>query len=197
MLETGRRHNLNISTNNTPIIAIGRSSLMKKVMPMLALLLIMAGCAEGEVTKVDVEMFNDVGDSLGNINLEEQSAGVMLTVNLKGLTPGVHGIHIHEVGKCEAPDFQSAGNHYNPEEKEHGTLHPKGAHAGDLPNIIVEDDGTVKAELLAPQVTLRDGKTSLFTPKGTSIVITDEADDGMTQPAGNSGDRVYCGEIKR
>jgi Cu-Zn family superoxide dismutase len=147
--------------------------------------------------KVDVEMFNTVGDSLGKIKLSEQASGVKMEVNIKGLTPGDHAIHIHDKGKCVAPEFKSAGNHFNPEQKEHGLLYPKGAHAGDLPNLIVEDDSSVKAELMAPNVTLKDGKTSLFTKLGTSIVINEKKDDGMTQPAGDSGERVACGEISK
>src|SRR4051812_24085702 len=157
----------------------------------------LAGCAEKEITKLDVDMYNASGDSLGNITLTEQSSGVKMDVNLSGLPAGEHAIHIHDKASCKAPDFKSAGDHLNPDDKEHGLLHPKGAHAGDLPNLIVEDDGSVKAELMAPNVTLKNGKKSLFTKEGTSIVIHDGKDDGMTQPAGDSGKRIACGEISK
>ncbi|PGT89291.1 MULTISPECIES: superoxide dismutase family protein [Bacillaceae] len=156
---------------------------------------ILSGCMEKEITKMDVEMFNASGDSLGTIKVSEQPEGVKFEVMVEGLPEGEHGINIHEKGTCKGPDFKSAGDHLNPDDKKHGLLHPEGAHAGDLPNVISEN-GKTEAELMAPQLTLKSGKkNSILDPDGAAIVITEKMDDGMTQPAGDSGARIACGEV--
>jgi Cu-Zn family superoxide dismutase len=107
-------------------------------------------------------------------------------------------MHIHSLGKCDGPDFTSAGPHFNPEHKKHGHKNPEGAHAGDLPNLQVAADGTVKTEIVAKGVNLKEGDPdSLLKADGTSLVIHASADDEMTDPAGNAGSRIVCGVIKK
>jgi superoxide dismutase, Cu-Zn family len=169
---------------------------MKSVWMMIPLILL-TGCLEKDITKLDVKMVNAKGDSIGKVKFQEVSSGIKLTFDLKGLPSGEHAVHIHDKGECKKPDFKSSGKDLNPDEKEHGLLHPKGSHAGDLRNIIVEDDGTVKAEIMAPNLTLKEGKKTLIKKNGTTLVIHEEKDDGMTQPEGDAGDGIACGEISK
>jgi Cu-Zn family superoxide dismutase len=143
------------------------------------------------------DLLDGQGKSIGGATLIQEKAGVRIVVKASGMTPGAHGFHIHAVGECHGPDFKSAGGHFNPFMKKHGRNNPEGPHAGDLPNLVVGSDGTVKAEVMATLVTLGDGPNSLFQPGGTCLVIHAAADDEVTDPAGNAGARVACGVIVR
>lgn len=167
-----------------------------KIWMLYISIFLLSACAADDITKMSVEVFNQDGDSLGTIEVMEEADGLGLTVLLEGLPPGEHGLHIHEKGDCTPPDFTSAGNHFNPDGNKHGLLHPEGAHAGDLPNIIADENGMVDYELKAPNLTLKKGeKNSLLQKDGTAIIITESKDDGMTQPSGDSGKRIACGKI--
>lgn len=135
------------------------------------------------------------GKVLGVALFVQEPQGVRISVTVKGLSPGEHGIHIHAVGKCEPPDFLSAGPHFNPTNKKHGLNNPEGPHAGDLPNLVVGEDGSAVYEHVTDRVTLTLGELSLFDEDGSSLVIHANPDDQITDPAGNSGARVLCGVI--
>src|SRR6201984_1880605 len=136
------------------------------------------------------------GKSIGMATFREVSGGGVIDVDVKGLTPGLHAVHVHTIGKCEGPAFTSAGGHFNPAGKKHGMKNPEGPHAGDMNNFTVNADGSVKSTVTAPGVTLREGQpNSVFTNGGTALVIHTKGDDMMTDPAGNAGDRIACGTI--
>jgi Cu-Zn family superoxide dismutase len=136
-------------------------------------------------------------ESYGNAYFEEEDNGVKVTLALSGIPAGTHGIHIHSVGKCEPPTFESAGPHFNPTNKEHGTLNPKGYHLGDLPNLEIGEDGIVDLNFVAEGVSLQKNvENSLLDGEGTSLVIHESADDYKTDPSGNSGARIACGVIQ-
>ncbi|MGM0922807.1 MAG: superoxide dismutase family protein [Bacillota bacterium] len=152
--------------------------------------------SEKAVAPVNVDIINSEGVEIGTATLTQALKGVTIRLKAEGLEPGKKAIHLHETGKCEKPDFTSAGAHFNPARKQHGFDNPKGFHAGDLPNIEINENGTLDVELYAADVTLKQAKkNSLLDVDGSAIIIHEKVDDYMTDPAGNSGNRIACGAI--
>jgi Cu-Zn family superoxide dismutase len=135
------------------------------------------------------------GENVGSVSLMQTSAGVLLQLSLKGVPAGEHAFHIHAVGKCEPPGFNSAGGHFNPGDAHHGMMSGPG-HAGDVPNLHVPASGALDLEVVNAAITLeKDKPNSVFHPGGTAIVIHAGKDDYTSDPTGNAGGRIICGVI--
>jgi Cu-Zn family superoxide dismutase len=164
---------------------------LRSLVPTIAIALL-AACATpdqlGPVEGPSVPLVNSAGASAGAVQAEHRATGTYLRIAVQGLAPGEHGLHLHTVGRCEGPDFKSAGAHWNPAGKQHGHLNPQGAHAGDLPNLTVSSNGRGALNFLVASHALADAD-------GTSLVIHAKPDDYKTDPSGNSGDRVACAVV--
>ncbi|HVR88667.1 MAG TPA: superoxide dismutase family protein [Candidatus Limnocylindria bacterium] len=143
-------------------------------------------------------LLDATGGPIGLATFTEQRQNLRIDLRITKLTPGKHGVHIHEAGKCDGPDFMTAGGHFNPLAKVHGVLSEKGPHAGDLPNIEIGQDGHGTLTAFTSLLNLAPGSVfSLLGTGGRAIVVHKDQDDEKTDPTGNSGGRVACGIIKK
>ena len=133
-------------------------------------------------------LINSSGQQIGTVRAWQTPGGISFRINASGLPAGVHGIHVHPIGKCDPPDFASAGTHWNPAGKQHGLNNPNGPHAGDMPNVTVAKNGVLQETVVLPHATLAE----LLDADGASILIHANADDYVSQPSGNSGPKIAC-----
>ncbi len=177
-------------------VGLAASSIALPLAVLAAVIFPSAVYAQGVAVTSASAMLRDVaGRTVGTASFTQQAGSVRIAVQVQGLPPGQHGIHIHAVGRCDPPDFMTAGGHFNPASRQHGLQNPAGPHAGDLSNLTVAANGNGSFSVTNAMVTLGTGPTSLFGPDGTSLVIHADMDDDRTDPAGNSGARIVCGTI--
>lgn len=194
--------------------ALPMSSSMRRTLPVIAVVAAAFACARstqsstgttsisaqgsnratgGRATAV-AAMKDSAGNDLGTVTVSESASGLTVAGPLHGLPPGTHGIHLHTVGQC-VPPFTSAGPHWNPTNKQHGTENPQGPHLGDMPNMSVGPDSTSTVSVTTTGGTL-SGPNPLLDADGATVIIHAGPDDLRTDPAGNSGARIACGVVR-
>jgi Cu-Zn family superoxide dismutase len=142
------------------------------------------------------KLIDTTGIQIGLAIFTATDTGTTVGISVAGLPPGLHGIHLHETGQCTPPDFVSAGGHFNPTARRHGLENPEGPHLGDLPNLLVQANGSADTTFSLDPVLLQPGPLSLLRPAGTAIVVHAEPDDQRSDPSGGSGARIACGTIE-
>ena len=161
-----------------------------------SLLLLAAACVKPPFMRsvpsghASARIVDPVNKQIGTVSFADTPNGLVISGTVSGLGLGAHGVHIHQVGRCEGP-FTTAGAHYNPGNHQHGFKNPNGPHAGDLPNIVTPAAGNYTFEMVAAGLTV----AALLRQPGTAIVFHVGGDDYATDPAGNSGARIGCGVI--
>jgi Cu-Zn family superoxide dismutase len=165
------------------------------------LVLLLGACAVSmgpprtRTEQLRVGLFDASGASVGSVVLTSDSVGMTLAFDVHDLPPGPHAVHVHAAGKCERPDFLSAGPHLDQGGHQHGLDNPAGPHLGDLEDLHVGPDGTARATLRLTQPRGRFTTHSLLDSDGSAIIIHAGPDDRHTDPSGNSGPRIACGIV--
>jgi superoxide dismutase, Cu-Zn family len=157
--------------------------------------LALGGCASTQPEERAVAKLNPTkgNKTAGTVTFTKTKRGVRVVAVVYGLTPGEHGFHIHEKGDCSAPDAMSAGAHFNPSGMPHGGPNSLRRHSGDFGNLVANDVGTARSDFVDPYLTFQ-GPSSII---GRAVIVHGQADDLITQPAGNAGTRVACGVIQK
>ena len=174
---------------------------MRKFLPIFVIP-VLASCSTMQSAKtadasevVTADLARADGSWAGVATISQRSDGVFLSLSAEAPAAGSYGMHLHAVGKCQGPDFTSAGPHWNPDMKQHGRDNPMGAHDGDLPNVDAGADRKITLEYKLTDIML-SGPNGLLDADGGAFVIHEKADDYKTDPSGNSGKRIICGVFK-
>lgn len=159
----------------------------------------MAGSPEPEprpVAGIAEAVLRDASGAVrGDALLNQLDQGLRFILRVEGMTPGVKAAHIHMTGRCDGPGFTSAGGHWNPLGRQHGRDNPAGQHMGDMPNLIVGQNGTGLLEVIITGGRIEGGNAALLDEDGAAVMIHAGSDDYRSDSAGDAGSRIACGVI--
>lgn len=149
--------------------------------------------ASSERLSVEADLRDPTNRTKARAEIVQIGDSIRVKIASAGLPAGAYGAHLHAVGRCDAPTFETAGPHWNPSGQMHGKDNPQGMHRGDLPNLLVGADGQGSFEFTVPDATITGGVRALLDGDGAAVVIHQRPDDYRTDPSGNSGARIACG----
>lgn len=148
-----------------------------------------------ETTGLTSELRDAQGGRKATATLSQQGDAVRVAIAAEGMARGVYAAHVHTTGRCDGPDFTTAGGHWNPTGREHGRANPAGTHLGDLPNLSIGANGRGSVSFLIRNASLTSGANALADADGAAVMIHAAPDDYRTDPSGNSGARIACGVV--